>query len=135
MSDQVYKVPEECYYVESDEWIRRDGDLVRIGITDFAQSELTDIVFVELPEVGAVLEEGVSFGVVESVKAVSDLYAPIAGTVVEVNSELEGEPGLLNEDPYESGWIIAVEPDDPGAIERLMSPEEYQKSVEERSQD
>ena len=134
MSDQDYSTPDDCYYSESDEWIRPDGDVVRIGITDFAQSELTDIVFIELPEVGAELAVGDSFGIVESVKAVSDLYAPIAGTVVAVNSELEERPELLNEDPYGEAWILTLQPDDPGAVDGLMSPEQYQKFVQERAE-
>ena len=134
MSDQAYSTPDDCYYSESDEWIRPDGDVVRIGITDFAQSELTDIVFIELPEVGAELAVGDSFGIVESVKAVSDLYAPLAGTVVAVNSELEERPELLNEDPYGEAWILTLQPDDPGAVDGLMSPEQYQKFVQERAE-
>ena len=134
MSDQSYNTPKDCYYTESDEWVRLDGDVVRIGITDFAQSELTDIVFVELPEVGSQFEVGASFGVVESVKAVSDLYAPIRGRVVEINSALEDSPELLNEDPYGNAWILAMAPDDPADVERLMGPDEYEKFVEERSQ-
>ena len=125
-------VSEDCRYTESDEWVRIDDDGARIGITDYAQSELSDIVFVELPEVGSQLEAGASFGVVESVKAVSDLIAPLSGEVVAVHSALEEHPEWLNEDPYDRGWIVCVRPDDLEAYEALMSPQQYRKYVEER---
>lgn len=125
-------VSEDCRYTESDEWVRIDDDGARIGITDYAQSELSDIVFVELPEVGSQLEAGASFGVVESVKAVSDLIGPLSGEVVAVHSALEEHPEWLNEDPYDRGWIVCIRPDDLDSYEALMSPQQYRKYVEER---
>ncbi len=125
-------VSEDCRYTESDEWVRIDDDGARIGITDYAQSELSDIVFVELPEVGSQLEAGASFGVVESVKAVSDLVGPLSGEVVAVHSALEEHPEWLNEDPYDRGWIVCIRPDDLDSFDALMSPQQYRKYVEER---
>ncbi|MEX2208440.1 MAG: glycine cleavage system protein GcvH [Myxococcota bacterium] len=133
MSDHDYKIPEDCHYTESDEWLRVDGATVRIGITDYAQSELNDIVFVELPERGTQLEAGRTFGVVESVKAVSDLIAPIAGEVVEIHSKLSEHPEWLNEDPYGRGWIIAITPEDIDELDRLLSAAEYRAHVKARS--
>jgi len=133
MSDHDYKIPTDCHYTESDEWLRVDGAIVRIGITDYAQSELNDIVFVELPDTGAQLEEGHAFGVVESVKAVSDLLAPIAGEVVEVNARLSDHPEWLNEEPYGRGWIIAIAPDDIDALDGLLTPAAYRAHVKARA--
>lgn len=133
MADHEYKIPQDCRYTESDEWLRVDGALVRIGITDYAQSELNDIVFVELPERGAQLEAGQAFGVVESVKAVSDLIAPIAGDVIEVHTGLADHPEWCNEDPYGRGWIIAITPEDMEALDGLMSAAEYRAHVEARA--
>lgn len=98
----------ERYYTETHEWVEVDGDVATIGITDFAQSQLGDVVFLELPSVGRMLESGDSFGVVESVKAASDLYSPVAGTVVEVNESLSENPETVNRDPYAAGWLIKV---------------------------
>ena len=133
MTDKRYDCPGNCRYAESDEWVRLEDGLAFVGITDYAQSELSDVVFVERPEVGARLEAGRSFGVVESVKAVGDLIAPLDGEVARVNDELEDAPELVNEDPYGRGWMIALRPDDPGAAEGLMSAEEYRRHVEARS--
>ena len=108
-ADHDYEIPEDCHYTESDEWVRVDGTVVRVGITDYAQSELNDIVFVELPEAGSQLEAGQAFGVVESVKAVSDLLAPIAGEVAEIHSRLSEHPEWLNEDPYGRGWLYRLQ--------------------------
>jgi glycine cleavage system H protein len=123
-------IPEDLQYTKSHEWVRIEGDTATIGITDHAQDELGDVVFVELPDEGATFEAGESFGTVESVKAVSDLYAPVSGEVIEVNSTLEDAPENINEDPYGQGWIVKLrttdEPD-------LLSPEEYEKVVEEES--
>ena len=96
------------YYTETHEWVQADGDVATIGITDFAQSQLGDVVFLELPSVGRMLEAGDSFGVVESVKAASDLYSPVAGTVVEVNEALSDAPETVNREPFEGGWLIKV---------------------------
>jgi glycine cleavage system H protein len=98
----------ERYYTETHEWVEVDGDVATIGITDFAQSQLGDVVFLEFPSVGRMLESGDSFGVVESVKAASDLYSPVAGTVVEVNESLSENPETVNRDPYAAGWLIKV---------------------------
>jgi glycine cleavage system H protein len=123
-------IPEDLQYTKSHEWVLIEGDTATIGITDHAQDELGDVVFVELPDEGATFDAGESFGTVESVKAVSDLYAPVGGEVVEVNSTLEDAPENINEDPYGEGWIVklrtADEPD-------LLSPDEYEKVVEEES--
>ena len=133
MADHDYKIPEDCHYTESDEWLRADGAVVRIGITDYAQSELNDIVFVELPERGTQLEAGRTFGVVESVKAVSDLVSPIAGEVVEIHSKLSEHPEWLNEDPYGRGWIIAITPEDIDELDGLLSAADYRAHVKARS--
>jgi glycine cleavage system H protein len=133
MSTKSYEIPDDCYYSRSDEWIRPDGERVLIGITDYAQSELSDIVFIDFPDVGKQVEAGQDFGIVESVKAVSDLYAPISGEVVEVHEALAEHPEWVNEDPYERGWMVALTPDDTDWFETLLSAEQYRKYVEERA--
>jgi glycine cleavage system H protein len=133
MAAKTYEIPDDCRYTRSDEWVRVDGNEARIGITDYAQSELSDIVFVELPSPGTQVAVGEAFGVVESVKAVSDLYAPISGEIVAVHEALSEHPEWLNEDPYGKGWIVAIAPDDMEELDGLISPEEYQKHVEERA--
>jgi glycine cleavage system H protein len=120
-------IPKELRYSEEHEWLKVDGNNVIIGITDFAQHELGDIVFVELPEVGAEVQANEPFGSVESVKTVSELYAPVSGKVVEVNTELSDSPELVNESPYEKAWMIVVEPSDMSEIEGLMSAEQYEE--------
>ena len=132
MATKSYKIPEDRRYARSDEWIRIDGPIARIGITDYAQSELSDIVFVEVPEVGSRIDTGVPFGVVESVKAVSDLLAPISGEVIQVNEELDEHPELVNEEPYERGWIIEIRIADSEAATDLLEPDAYRQYVEER---
>lgn len=127
MSD---KIPDDRRYTEEHEWAKTEGDLVVIGITDHAQEQLGDVVFLELPEVGSRLEKGKAFGVVESVKAVSDLYAPLSGEVAEVNSELVDAPERVNQDPYGEAWMVKVKPDDEAAVGALMDAEAYQKLVE-----
>ncbi len=122
--------PKNLYYSKEHEWLRLEGEEAYIGITDFAQSELGDIVFIELPEVDDEFEADESFGVVESVKAVSDLYMPVGGRILEVNDELEDQPELVNSDPYES-WIIKVELTDRDELEALLSAEEYQSFIAE----
>ena len=124
-----FEIPDDCRYLETHEWARRDGDTVRIGITDFAQDELGDIVFVELPETGETVEAETEFGVVESIKAVSDLYAPISGTVVAVNDELADAPELVNEDPFGDGWMLELEPSDDAEFDALLSPDEYESQT------
>jgi len=130
---KVHEIADDCHYARSDEWIRVDGTTGRVGISDYAQQELTDVVFVELPEVGSQIEAGEPFGVVESVKAVSDLLAPVSGEVIEVHDALDEHPEWVNEDPYGRGWMIAVEPEDLDEIDTLMSPDDYRKYIEERS--
>jgi len=123
-------LPEDLLYSEEHEWIKKEGDKLRIGITDFAQSELGDIVFVELPEEGDEIEAGESFGSVESVKTVSELYSPISGTVVEVNEDLDDTPEAVNESPYESAWMIVVEPSDESELDKLLTAEQYKAFIE-----
>ena len=122
--------PEELKYTEEHDWIMIEGDIATVGITDFAQEQLGDIVFVELPEVGDTLEAGKNLGVVESVKAVSDVYAPLSGEVVEVNEELPDEPETLNNSPYESGWMIKIKVADTAAFAGLMDVAAYQEFIE-----
>lgn len=123
--------PEELKYTEEHEWVLTEGELVTIGITDFAQDQLGDVVFVELPDEGATVEAGKVFGVVESVKAVSDIYCPISGEVVEINSELVDSPETLNTSPYEDAWMIKVQPSDSSQLDDLMDASAYQKFIEE----
>ncbi|MEC1259694.1 glycine cleavage system protein GcvH [Bacillus swezeyi] len=123
--------PKELRYSEEHEWVKTEGDKVRIGITDFAQSELGDIVFVELPEVGDEIKADEPFGSVESVKTVSELYAPINGKVVEINGDLEDSPEFVNESPYEKAWMIVVEPADTSEIDGLMTAEQYDEMTKE----
>ncbi|CAN5629135.1 MAG: glycine cleavage system protein GcvH [Actinomycetota bacterium] len=124
-------LPQDLKYTKSHEWVRTDenGDTATIGITDHAQDELGDVVFVELPSVGDTFDKGETFGTVESVKAVSDLYAPIAGEVVEVNSALEDSPEKINEDPYGEGWILKLKTS--GDSGDLLSAADYEKVMEE----
>jgi len=122
-----FTFPDNLRYAESHEWVEQLDGTVRVGISDFAQDELGDVVFVELPAEGDELDRGSSFGVVESIKAVSDLYAPVAGTVVETNDALLDQPELINEDPFEDGWIIAVDPRE--GLDHLFSAAEYRDQV------
>ena len=123
-------VPEELQYTRSHEWVRTEGDTATIGITDHAQEELGDIVFVELPEEGATFDIGDAFGTVESVKAVSDLYAPVGGEVIEINEALNDTPEKINEDPYGDGWIIKLRISRDGD---LLSASDYERWLEEES--
>ena len=124
-----FDVPEDRRYMESHEWARRDGDTVRVGITDFAQDELGDVVFVELPDVGDDLTHDEDFGVIESIKAVSDLYAPVSGEVTAVNEALFDAPELVNDDPFGEGWMLEIEPDETDALEELLTAEEYEAQI------
>ena len=119
------EVPENLLYTQEHEWVRVDGKKALVGITKFAQDQLGDIVFVELPEVGTLIEQESPFGVVESVKTVSDLYAPISGTVTASNKDLEAHPEQVNSEPYGTGWIIEIEISDEKELEKLMSPDDY----------
>ncbi|MEJ2164139.1 MAG: glycine cleavage system protein GcvH [Desulfobacterales bacterium] len=123
--------PENLRYSESHEWVQPDGDKVKIGITDYAQDQLGDIVFVETPQIGDTFDKGAEFGTVESVKAVSELYLPIAGEIVAVNAALEDAPELINNSPYTDGWMIQVKPADPSEIESLMTKDAYLASLQE----
>ena len=123
--------PKELLYSEEHEWVKEEDGKYRIGITHFAQSELGDIVFVELPQVGDQLKSDEPFGSVESVKTVSELYAPLTGKVVEVNEELEDSPELVNESPYEGAWMVVIELDDKAELDELMSAEKYEEMVAE----
>ena len=123
-------VPDELRYSNDHEWARRDGDVVRIGITDYAQDALGDVVFVELPEVGRSVATRDTFGEVESTKSVSDVYAPVAGTVVEINEQLAATPQLLNEDPYGEGWLCAIRMSDPGEFDALLDAAAYGALIE-----
>jgi glycine cleavage system H protein len=118
-------VPENLRYTKDHEWIRVEGDVGAIGITHHAQEELGDIVFVELPKIGAALEQSASFGSVESVKAVSDIYAPVSGQVTEINSDLAETPEKVNEDPYGQGWLIKLKLSTPDQVGKLMTAAEY----------
>ncbi len=123
--------PEELKYTEEHEWVLVEDDVVSVGITDFAQDSLGDIVFVELPEVGARVEAGKAFGVVESVKAVSDIYSPVTGEVVEVNEELPDEPDVLNTSPYEDGWMVKIRYSEPEELDELLDADAYRELIEE----
>ena len=122
---------QDLLYSKEHEWVKKEDGNVRIGITDFAQDELGDIVFVELPEVGDEITADEPFGSVESVKTVSELYAPISGKVVAVNEELEDSPEFVNESPYEKAWMVVVEPSDVAELEQLLSADAYQELTEE----
>ncbi len=123
------KVPDDVHYAESHEWGRLEGDKLKIGITDYAQDQLGDIVFVELPEVGDTLSKGEEFGTVESVKAVSELYMPVAGEVVAINETLEDAPEKVNNSPYGDGWMIAIKAKDPSEMDALMDNNAYVKML------
>lgn len=124
-------VPNELKYSKEHEWVKVEGNVAIIGITEYAQSELGDIVFVELPETDDEINEGDTFGSVESVKTVSELYAPISGKVVEVNEELEDSPEFVNEYPYEKAWMVKVEISDESQIEALLTAEKYSEMIGE----
>lgn len=121
--------PSELKYTKSHEWVRLEGDVAVVGITDFAQDALGDVVFVELPQVGKVVEAGAAIAVVESVKTASDIYAPVAGEIIEVNNALGGKPELLNESPYGEGWLFKMKVN-PADVEGLLSARDYQAIAE-----
>jgi glycine cleavage system H protein len=122
-------VPDDLLYTESHEWIRREGDKIRVGITDHAQGELTDVVYVELPKVGAPHEARSTIAVVESVKAASDIYAPVKGTVLEVNKGLETNPALINTDPYGDGWIFVLQVENADQLKDLKDAAGYRAAI------
>lgn len=123
--------PDELKYTEEHEWVLVEDDVVTVGITDFAQDQLGDVVFVELPEVGDQLETGKPLGVVESVKAVSDVYSPLTGEVVEINAALPDEPEMLNTSPYEDGWMVKIRLADSAELDELMDAATYQEFIEQ----
>ena len=124
--------PEDVRYTREHEWAKEQGGVVTVGITGYATEQLGDVVFVELPEVGKKLDQGKPFGVVEAVKTVSDLYAPVAGEVVEVNGALADDPAAVNREPYGAGWMVKIRPADPKALAALLSSADYAKVVEEQ---
>ncbi len=124
------KIPADLKYTEDHEWVKVDGDTVVVGITDYAQNELGDVVFVEIETEGEELEHGDTFGTVEAVKTVSDLFMPVNGTVKEVNPALADEPELVNKDPYGKGWMIKIAVSDAGELDNLMSADDYKKMIE-----
>lgn len=128
---EMSDIPDGLFYTKEHEWIRVDGDEVVIGITDHAQNALTDIVYIELPEVGETCEDMGEFAIVESVKSASPIFAPLAGEITAVNEDLEDTPELMNEDPYGQGWIIRMRLDDSSAVEQLMSPADYKAEIGE----
>lgn len=123
-------IPQELKYNESHEWVRQDGDIAIIGITDYAQSEIQDIVFVELPDVGAMVNHKTEFGVIESVKAAFDLYAPVSGEVIEVNESLLDTPEQVNESPYDEGWFLKIKMTDQSELDALLDADGYQIHIE-----
>lgn len=125
------KIPAGLKYTKEHEWIKVEGNVGLVGITDFAQDQLGDVVFVELPAVGRTLKAGEQFGVVESVKTVSDLYSPVSGKVVEVNTNLEGSPELVNQGPYEQGWMLKIELSNPAELDGLLDAAAYEAFIKE----
>ncbi len=119
-------IPADLKYSKDHEWARIEGDVAVVGITDYAQNELGDIVYVELPEVGTQVEQGKTFGTIEAVKAVTDLFAPVSGEVVEVNEKLNDSPELVNQDPYGEGWMIKIKMSNPDEVNNLLSKEDYE---------
>ncbi len=124
--------PDDRRYSAEHEWAKVEGDEVLVGITDFAQAQLGDVVYVELPRVGDQVKQMKVMGVIESVKAASDLYSPVSGEVIAVNESAVSEPQRINDSPYEDGWLIRVRPDDAGELDNLMSADEYERQVSER---
>jgi len=125
--------PEDNHYAKSHEYVHLEGDVATIGITDYAQKELGDVVFVELPNVGSLLEAADELGSIESVKAVSELFSPVSGEVVEINEALAENPALVNTDPYGDGWMIRLRVQDPTEVDELMNAEEYDEYIEKES--
>ncbi len=122
-------IPKELKYTNEHEWVRVDGEFAVTGITDYAQGELSDVVYVELPNVGREVKQGETFATIEAVKAVADLYAGVAGEVVEVNEKLSKAPDLVNKDPYGEGWMVKLRLKDPAELDNLLTAEEYQKLI------
>lgn len=127
------QIRDDLKYTKEHEWVKLKDDVATVGITDYAQRQLGDVVFIELPEVGTQVEQMKPFGVIEAVKAVSDLFSPITGEVREVNSKLESQSNLINTDPYGEGWIIKIKVEDPKELDTLLSPADYRKLVESQT--
>ncbi|MBN1254127.1 MAG: glycine cleavage system protein GcvH [Deltaproteobacteria bacterium] len=123
--------PEDIKYIATHQWVKPEGKTGTVGITDYAQDQLGEVVLVELPDVGSSVQKGAVFGTIESVKAVADLYSPVDGTVTEVNEAVYDEPNLVNEDPYGKGWMLKVEMSDPGQPDSLLSASDYQATLKE----
>lgn len=123
-------VPENLMYTNDHEWVLLDGSKGKIGITDYAQDALGDVVFVDAPSLGELVASGQTVSEVESTKSVSDIYAPLAGTIIEINAELDDSPELLNDDPYGDGWIFVIEFNDATAVQDLLSPQKYRELIE-----
>lgn len=128
----VFRIPEDYYYTKEHEWAQVDENIVTVGITEFAQSQLGEVVYVELPEEGQKVSQNQSFGVVESVKAVSDLFSPVSGTVIEVNNSLTDDPASLNDDPMNDGWLVRIEMDSEKELANLMRAPEYKKLIADK---
>ncbi len=122
-------IPTNLKYTEDHEWIRKEGNIAYVGVTDYAQSELGDVVFVEIETVGETLSKGEAFGTIEAVKTVSDSYMPVSGTIVEKNEKLDAQPDLINKDPYGDGWMIKIEMTNPSEYDELLSPEQYKELI------
>ncbi len=125
-------IPDDLRYTREHEWARKKGKNVAVGITEYAQDQLGDVVYLELPDIGDAVKKGEAFGVVESTKAVSELFAPVSGKIVEVNDPLADAPETINEDPYEEGWMVVIEPSDPAELDALMDAKAYQSFLEEQ---
>lgn len=125
----AYHLPEDLYYTKDHEWAQVDENIVTVGVTEYAQEALGEIVYVELPEEGQKVTQGEPFGVIESVKAVSDLYAPVSGTVIEINSGLNDDPGVLNDDPMNNGWLVRIEMDSEKELANILRVPDYKKLI------
>ena len=134
MSESEYSIPDDCLYTEQDEWIRWEDDRVIIGVTDYAQQQLGDIVFVELPEPGTQVAAGDPFGVIESVKTVSDLFAPITGEIVTINTDLAETPEAVNDDCYGDGWMLTIQPASSDELQGLLSAQDYAQHIKDREE-
>lgn len=130
MSDQPVVYKSDCKYAQTHEWARLEGDVVVVGVSDYAQHQLGDVVFVELPPLGKVVEAGKGFGVIESVKAASDVYAPVSGTVVAINDALATQPDLVNKDAFGDGWFIKIKPSNPAELDGLLDAATYRQKIE-----
>jgi glycine cleavage system H protein len=128
----AFHVPEDYYYTKEHEWAQVDENIVTVGITEFAQNQLGEVVYVDLPEEGQKVTQGTTFGVVESVKAVSDLYCPVSGTVIEVNTALMDDPAALNDDPINEGWLVRIEMDSEKELANLMRAPDYKKLIADK---